>query len=144
MKRKSKGQQAREAKKEKEANELLNDPWFSSLPHLVQLKLAGFVRKELDKELASAQWGGYEDGMIDCIACVIQVLGEDYWKKSPLKKWNKFVYDVSELMNSGLRDTVTWEEMRMYIKERTGLEITRKYSSGYKRPTPKDLFGGMK
>ena len=47
---------AREAKKEKEANELLSDPWFSSLPHLVQLKLAGFVRKELDKELASAEW----------------------------------------------------------------------------------------
>ena len=141
MKRKSKGQLAREAKKEKEANELLKDPWFSSLPQLVQLKLAGFVRKELDRELTFAQWAGYEDGMIDCMACVIQVLGEDYWKKSPTKKWNKFVFDISELMNSHLRDTVTWEEMREYIKDKTGMEIKRKYSGMDIRPTPKDLFG---
>ena len=143
MKRKSKGQLAREAKKEKEANELLKDPWFSSLPHLVQLKLAGFVRKELDRELASAQWAGYEDGMIDCMACVIQVLAEDYWKKAPQKKWNKFVYDVSELMKSGLWEVVTWEEMRQYIKEKTGLEIIRRYTGMDKRLTPKDLFEGV-
>ena len=141
MKRKSKGQLAREAKKEKEANELLKDPWFSSLPHLVQLKLAGFVRKELDRELASAQWAGYEDGMIDCMACVIQVLSEDYWKKAPQKKWNKFVYDVAALMNSGLRGVVTWEEMRQYIKDKTGMEIVKEFKGEDKRPTPKDLFG---
>ena len=76
------------------------------------------------------------------MACVIQVLGEDYWKKSPLKKWNKFVYDVTDLMNSHLRDVVTWEEMRQYIKERTGMEIIKEFKGEDKRPTPKDLFGG--
>ena len=142
MKRKSKGQLAREAKKEKEANELLSDPWFSSLPHLVQLKLAGFVRKELDKELASAEWFGYEKGMLDCMSCVIQVLAEDYWKKAPKRKWNKFVFDVSDLMNSHIRQVVTWEEMREYIKDHTGMQINQEYTGVDKRPTPKDLFGG--
>lgn len=139
MKRKSKGQIARDKKKEKGANALLNDPWFMGLPQLVQMKLAGFVRKQVEKELSDAQWSGYEDGMIDCMACVIQVLSWGYWKKAPLKKWNRFVYEVSDLMNSGLREVVTWEETRQDIKERTGMEIVRKYSYDG-RPTPKDLF----
>ena len=141
MKRKSKGQLAREAKKEKEANELLKDPWFSSLPRLVQLKLAGFVRKELDREFTTIEWMGYEKGMLDCMSCVIQVLAEDYWKKAPKQKWNKFAYDVGSLMNSGIRQVVTWEEMRDYIKDKTGLNIKKEYECADKRPTPKDLFG---
>jgi hypothetical protein len=74
------------------------------------------------------------------MACVIQVLSEDYWKKAPQKKWNKFVYDVADLMNSGLRGVVTWEEMRQYIKDKTGMEIVKEFKGEDKRPTPKDLF----
>lgn len=144
MKRKSKGQMAREEKltqrENKAVNNMLNDPWFNSLPQLVQIKLVGFIKEKVDMNLGVYENLGYEKGMLDCMSCVIQVLTEDYWRKAPLKKWNKFVYDVAELMNSHLRDVVTWEEMRAYIKERTGLEIIKEFKGEDKRPTPKDLF----
>ena len=150
MKRKSKGQKAREEKvtqlEERAINSMLSDKWFNTLPVPVQIKLVSFIKEKVDMHLGVYEWLGYEKGMLDCMSCVIQVLGEDYWKKSPQKKWNKFVYDVSELMNSHLRDVVTWEEMRQYIKERTGLEIKEevKVEGKDERPTPLALFGGKK
>lgn len=144
MKRKSKGQIAREEKltqkEEKAINGMLNDPWFNSLPHLVQMKLVGFIKEKVDTNLGVYEFLGYEKGMLECMACVIQVLAEDYWKKAPQKKWNKFTFDVADLMNSRLREVVTWEEMRAYIKEKTGLEIIKEFKGEDKRPTPKDLF----
>ena len=146
MKRKSKGQQAREEKmtqlEEKAINSMLTDPWFNSLSPLVQLKITAFIKEKVDMHLGVYENLGYEKGCLDCMACVIQVLTEDYWKKAPLKKWNKFVWDVTDLMNSHLRDVVTWDEMREYIKERTGMEIIKEFKGEDKRPTPKDLFGG--
>ena len=145
MKRKSKGQQAREEKltqrEEKAINSMLTDPWFSKLPVPVQLKITNFIKDKVDLHLTVYELMGYEKGMLECMACVIQVLSEDYWKKAPLKKWNKFVYDVAALMNSGLRGVVTWEEMRQYIKDKTGMEIIKEFKGEDKRPTPKDLFG---
>lgn len=145
MKRKSKGQQAREEKltqrEEKAINSMLTDPWFNSLSPLVQLKITAFIKEKVDMHLGVYENLGYEKGCLDCMACVIQVLGEDYWKKSPLKKWNKFVWDVTDLMNSHLRDVVTWDEMRQYIKDKTGMEIVKEFKGEDKRPTPKDLFG---
>lgn len=147
MKRKSKGQQAREEKlterENKVVNSMLTDKWFNSLPVPIQLKLTGFIREKVDAHLAVYENLGYEKGCLDCMACVIQVLTEDYWKKASLKKWNKFAHDVTELMNSHLRDVVTWEEMRDYIKEKTGMEIKGdgRAVGKDKRPTPMDLFG---
>lgn len=145
MKRKSKGQQAREEKltqrEEKAINSMLTDPWFNSLSPLVQLKITAFIKEKVDMHLGVYEFLGYEKGMLECMACVIQVLAEDYWKKAPQKKWNKFVYDVADLMNSHLREVVTWDEMRQYIKDKTGLEIIKEFKGEDKRPTPKDLFG---
>ena len=145
MKRKSKGQQAREEKltqrEEKAINSMLTDPWFNSLSPLVQLKITAFIKEKVDMHLGVYENLGYEKGCLECMACVIQVLSEDYWKKAPQKKWNKFVYDVAALMNSGLRGVVTWEEMRQYIKDKTGMEIIKEFKGEDKRPTPKDLFG---
>lgn len=145
MKRKSKGQMTREEKltqrEEKAINSMLTDPWFNSLSPLVQLKITAFIKEKVDMHLGVYENLGYEKGCLDCMACVIQVLGEDYWKKAPQKKWNKFVYDVADLMNSGLRGVVTWEEMRQYIKDKTGMEIVKEFKGEDKRPTPKDLFG---
>ena len=145
MKRKSKGQQAREEKltqrEEKAINSMLTDPWFNSLSPLVQLKITAFIKEKVDMHLGVYENLGYEKGCLECMACVIQVLSEDYWKKAPQKKWNKFVYDVAVLMNSGLRGVVTWEEMRQYIKDKTGMEIIKEFKGEDKRPTPKDLFG---
>lgn len=145
MKRKSKGQLAREEKltqrEEKAINSMLHDKWFNSLPVPVQIKLTGFIKEKVDTNLGVYEFLGYEKGMLECMACVIQVLCEDYWKKAPQKKWNKFVYDVADLMNSGLRGVVTWEEMRQYIKDKTGMEIIKEFKGEDKRPTPKDLFG---
>jgi len=144
MKRKSKGQKAREEKltqrEEKAINSMLTDPWFSSLPIPVQLKITSFIKEKVDMHLGVYENLGYEKGCLDCMACVIQVLGEDYWKKAPMKKWNKFVWDVTDLMNSHLRDVVTWDEMRAYIKDKTGMEIVKEFKGEDKRPTPKDLF----
>lgn len=145
MKRKSKGQQAREEKltqrEEKAINSMLTDPWFNSLSPLVQLKITAFIKEKVDMHLGVYEFLGYEKGMLECMACVIQVLSEDYWKKAPQKKWNKFVWDVTDLMNSHLRDVVTWDEMRQYIKDKTGMEIVKEFKGEDKRPTPKDLFG---
>lgn len=145
MKRKSKGQQAREEKltqrEEKAINSMLTDPWFNSLSPLVQLKITAFIKEKVDMHLGVYEFLGYEKGMLECMACVIQVLAEDYWKKAPQKKWNKFVYDVADLMNSHLREVVTWDEMRQYIKDKTGMEIVKEFKGEDKRPTPKDLFG---
>lgn len=146
MKRKSKGQLAREQKiSERENNRktfMETDPWFRSLPVPVQLRLTGYVKEQVDKWLETYEVIGYEKGMLDCMTCVIQVLKEDYWKKAPKKKWLKFAYDVSDLMNSHLRGVVTWDEMIDYIKETTDLTIETKWMGKDKRPTVKDLFGG--
>ena len=146
MKRKSKGQRERESKisqrEAKRLDSLVNDPWFKSLPPLVQLKLTGFIKQQVEAYMGVYEELGYEEGMYDCMSCVVQVLAEDYWKKAPVKKWNKFVYDVSDLMNSHLRHVVTWEEMRQYIKEKAHLDLEPKHMGKIGRPTPRDLFGG--
>ena len=143
MKRKSKGQLAREAKLEdKRINAMMNDPWLKSLPVPIQLKVVGFIKQQVEIFLEMHEVMGYEKGMLDCMSCVIQVLATDYWKKAPKSKWNKFTFDVSDLMNSHLRGVVTWDEMVDYIKEVTGLTIETKWMGQDKRPTPKDLFGG--
>ena len=147
MKRKSKGQMMREAKlsrkEENRLNALMNDPWFKGLPVPVQLKLTGFVKMQVEEYMGMYETIGYQKGMLDCFSCVIQVLAEDYWKKAPIKKWNRFAFDVSDLMNSSLRGVVTWEEMLDYIKEKTSLTILTKWmDEDVKRPTPRDLFGG--
>lgn len=145
MKRKSKGQLAREEKlTQREANavnSMLTDPWFSKLPVPVQIKITSFIKEKVDTHINVYELMGYEKGMLDCMSCVIQVLAEDYWKKAPQKKWNKFTFDVADLMNSHLRQVVTWDEMREYIKEKTGMEIVKEFKGEDKRPTPKDLFG---
>ena len=145
MKRKSKGQMAREEKltqrEEKAINSMLTDPWFNSLSPLVQLKITAFIKEKVDMHLGVYENLGYEKGCLDCMACVIQVLAEDYWKKASIRKWNKFTYDVANLMNSHLRQVVTWDEMREYIKEKTGMEVIKEFKGEDKRPTPKDLFG---
>lgn len=147
MKRKSKGQIAREAKlSQREENRIMsimNDPWFKSLAVPVQLRVTAFIKQEVEKTLEMHEVLGYEKGMLDCMTCVIQVLKEDYWKKAPMKKWNKFAFDVSDLMNSHLRGVVTWDEMVDYIKDTTGLTIVTKWMGEDKRPTPKDLFEGV-
>ena len=55
MKRKSKGQMAREEKltqrEEKAINSMLTDPWFSSLPIPVQLKITSFIKEKVDMHL---------------------------------------------------------------------------------------------
>ena len=134
MKRKSKGQIAREMKMtEREAkriNGIMSDPWFKSLAVPVQLRVTAFIKQEVEKTLEMHEVIGYEKGMLDCMTCVIQVLKEDYWKKAPMKKWNKFAYDVSDLMNSHLRGVVTWDEMVDYIKDTTGLTIVTKWIGG--------------
>ena len=144
MKRKSKGQLAREEKlTQREANavnSMLTDPWFSKLPVPVQIKITSFIKEKVDTHINVYELMGYEKGMLDCMACVIQVLAEDYWKKAPIRKWNKFTYDVANLMNSHLRQVVTWDEMREYIKDKTGMEIVKEFKGEDKRPTPKDLF----
>ena len=145
MKRKSKGQLAREEKltqrEENAVNSMLTDPWFSKLPVPVQIKITSFIKEKVDTHINVYELMGYEKGMLDCMSCVIQVLAEDYWKKAPVRKWNKFTYDVANLMNSHLRQVVTWEEMRQYIKDKTGMEIVKEFKGEDKRPTPKDLFG---
>ena len=144
MKRKSKGQLAREEKlAQREANavnSMLTDPWLSKLPVPVQIKITSFIKEKVDTHINVYELMGYEKGMLDCMSCVIQVLAEDYWKKAPIRKWNKFTYDVANLMNSHLRQVVTWDEMREYIKEKTGMEVIKEFKGEDKRPTPKDLF----
>ena len=148
MKRKSKGQLAREAKltqrETRAVNDILKDPWFNSLPVPAQIRITGFIKKKVDQNLEVYETLGYEKGMLDCMTCVLQVLIEDYWPKAAKKKLHKFVYDVSDLMNSHLREVVTWEEMREYIKDKTGMEIIKEFKGEDKRPTPNDLFGGVK
>lgn len=145
MKRKSKGQLAREEKlTQREANavnSMLTDPWFSKLPVPVQIKITSFIKEKVDTHINVYELMGYEKGMLDCMSCVIQVLAEDYWKKAPQRKWNKFTFDVADLMNSHLRQVVTWDEMRQYIKDKTGMEVIKEFKGEDKRPTPKDLFG---
>lgn len=144
MKRKSKGQIAREEKlterESKAVNGMLTDPWFSRLPVPVQLKITNFIKDKVDLHVNVYELMGYEKGMLDCMSCVIQVLAEDYWKKAPKRKWNKFTFDVADLMNSHLRGVVSWDEMRQYIKDKTGMEIIKEFKGEDKRPTPKDLF----
>ena len=144
MARISKGRQAREEKlskrEQKAVNGMLTDPWFSKLPVPVQLKITCFIKDKVDLHLNVYELMGYEKGMLDCMSCVIQVLAEDYWKKAPIRKWNKFTWDVSNLMNSHLREVVTWDEMREYIKDKTGMEVIKEYKGEDTRPTPKDLF----
>lgn len=146
MKRKSKGQLMREAKlsqrEEKAVNGMLTDPWFSSLPVPVQLKITNFIKDKVDQHINIYEVQGYEKGMLDCMACVIQVLIEDYWPKTADKRLHKFVNDVAELMNSHLRQVVTWQEMKDYIRDRSGVIISTDWMGDDKRPTPRDLFGG--
>ena len=144
MKRKSKGQQAREEKltqrEEKAINSMLTDPWFNSLSPLVQLKITAFIKEKVDMHLGVYEFLGYEKGMLECMACVIQVLAEDYWKKAPKKKWAKFINDVIALMDSYERDVVSFEEMRDYIDEHSGITIKMQELGQDKRPTIRDLF----
>ena len=67
MKRKSKGQLAREEKltqrEEKAINSMLHDPWFNSLPIPVQIKLTGFIKEKVDTNLGVYEVLGYEKGM---------------------------------------------------------------------------------
>ena len=144
MKRKSKGQKAREEKvtqrEQKAIDSMLNDKWFMGLPSLVQLRLVSFMKDKVDLHLGVYMQLGYEKGMIHCMACVMQVLMADYWKKAPKKKWAKFINDVIALMDSYERDVVSFEEMRDYIYEHSGIEIKMQELGQDKRPTPRDLF----
>lgn len=143
MKRKSKGQIAREQKKEKMLqSSLFSDPLFLALPLRLQVQLTKLIDDKVEEKTEIHETIGYQKGMLDCMTCVIQVLAEDYWKKAPIRKWNKFAWDVSDLMNSHLRGVVTWDEMIEYIKEKTNLTIETKWLGMDKRPTPRDMFGG--
>ena len=55
MKRKSKGQMAREEKvtqrEQKAIDSMLNDKWFMGLPSLVQLRLVSFMKDKVDLQL---------------------------------------------------------------------------------------------
>jgi hypothetical protein len=68
MKRKSKGQLAREEKltqrEEKAINSMLHDKWFNSLPIPVQIKLTGFIKEKVDANLGVYEFLGYEKGML--------------------------------------------------------------------------------
>ena len=81
MKRKSKGQKAREEKvtqrEQKAIDSMLNDKWFMGLPSLVQLRLVSFMKDKVDLHLGVYMQLGYEKGMIHCMACVMQVLMAD-------------------------------------------------------------------
>ena len=148
MRRKSKGQLLREKKlserENKAVNEMLNDPWFNKLPIPEQIKITGFIKSKVDRHIGVYEVQGYEKGMLDCMVCVLQVLLEDYWKKASKKKLNKFVNDVAELMNSSLRQVVTWDEMKQYIMDRAGVEIATDWMGKDERPTPKELFKEVK
>lgn len=67
MKRKSKGQLAREEKltqrEEKAINSRLHDKWFNSLPIPVQIKLTGFIKEKVDTNLGVYEFLGYEKVM---------------------------------------------------------------------------------
>lgn len=144
MSRKSKGQMAREKKlgkrEERAKDKILIDPYFRTLTLPQQLQLSHFITETVEEQLRLAEVAGYEKGMVETIACVIQVLLEDYWKKTGAKRMTAFIGDVCLLMDSQLRDVVTWKEMVQYIYDKTGINMNTDWMGDDPRPTPAKLF----
>lgn len=144
MRRKSKGQIYREEKlikrEEKAANYIYEDPFFKSLNVPQKMKLTKFITDKCFEETRLAEVNGYEKGMVDTMACVVQVLLENHWKKSGRKMLLPFCKEVQSLMDSQLRNTVTWEEMKDYIYQKTGMNMETDWMGKDDRPTPKSLF----
>lgn len=144
MKRKSKGQLMREEKLTKReqaaVNDITNDPWFLSLPLPQQIKIVGFIKQKVDEHVRVYEVQGYEKGMIDTMACVVQVLLEDYWKKTGQKRIQSLVADVCSLMDSYMYKAVTWEDMVEYIREKANTNMETNWFGTDTRPTPRELF----
>ena len=144
MRRKSKGQLMREEKLTKReqaaVDDITNDPWFKSLPLPQQIKIIGFIKQKVDEHVRVYEVQGYEKGMIDTMACVVQVLLEDYWKKTGQKRIQSLVEDVCSLMDSYMYKAVTWEDMVEYIREKANTNMETNWFGNDTRPTPKALF----
>lgn len=144
MSRKSKGRLAREQKigkrEENHKNKILADPYFRNLTLPQQLQLTHFITQTVEEQLRLAEVAGYEKGMVETIACVVEVLLEDYWKKTGEKRITPFISDVCSLLDSVLRDVVTWQEMIQYIKDKTGINMDTDWMGEDPRPTPGKLF----
>ena len=144
MRRKSKGQLMREEKLTKReqaaVDDITNDPWFKSLPLPQQIKIVGFIKQKVDEHVRVYEVQGYEKGMIDTMACVVQVLLEDYWKKTGQKRIQSLVEDVCSLMDSYMYKAVTWEDMVDYIREKANTNMETNWFGNDTRPTPKALF----
>ena len=144
MKRKSKGQIYREEKlnkrEAKAADYIYEDPFFKLMSIPQKIKLTQFITDKCREETRLAEVNGYEKGMVETMACVVQVLLENHWKKSGRKMLVPFCKEVASLMDSRLRDSVTWEDMKDYVYQKTGMNMETDWMGKDDRPTPKSLF----
>lgn len=122
---------------------LMHDPYFRSFNLAQQLKIQKFICDQLDEISRQTEINGYEKGMVDTMACVTQVLLEDYWQKSGKKRIPQLLQDVVSLMTSEVHEAVTWEEMDDYLAEKLGVRMKVDWMGKDPRPTPKKLFGGL-
>ena len=129
------------SKRESDAvSRLMRDPYFRSMNLPQQLKFTKFIRDQLEEQARQIEVSGYEKGMVDTIACVVQVLIDGYWQKTGAKRLPPFLTDVVSLMDSQLHEAMTWDEMVEYVHERTGLNMDTDWMGEDARPTPKKLF----
>lgn len=143
MARKSKGALAREQKQTRKESFMYfmeSDPRFKMLNLMQKMAIAQWRKEAIEEGERLAEIDGYELGMIETIACVIQVLTEDYWKKSAPKRIPKFVDDIESLMQSMLNKHVSWEEMADYILENCRFAINKEEMQKHQIPSPAKLF----
>lgn len=121
-------------------SKLMRNPYFRSLNIHQQLILQRFVCDQVEEIVRQIEISGYEKGMVDTMACVVQVLISDYWQKTGKKRLPGFLKDVVSLMTSAAHEAVEWEEMDDYLAETLGVRMKTDWLGKDPRPTPKKLF----